>query len=222
MEKLYQRGTKSGTKWKDIAILNGSLQQKSSRETNVQAAFCPSWGEDKTWFNTPITPFDSVVLLQQLLRYILYEMFQINASLFGKKSLFTCKSLLLFHYFSVFHLWPCKLILGKRFNLWHRSTIPTCEFVYLHHRFCVSWLRYTVVGIFFLYLFFLLVTWNILSHLKLDLLLCSSICQLCAVDSVWVVGQSYNSHSVRWSNPITELLCPHSCVSPVSSSFWSL
>lgn len=65
-------------------------------------------------------------------------------------------------------------------------------------------------------------TWNILSHLELDLILYSSICQLCAFDPLWVVGQSHNSRSASWSNPISKSLCPHSRVSPVSGYFWSL
>lgn len=56
----------------------------------------------------------------------------------------------------------------------------------------------------FVVVFFFSCRFETLSRLMLDLLLCSSICQFCALDSHWVVGQSYNSHSVSWSNPISK------------------
>lgn len=43
--EIISTGYNPGTKWKDITILNGSLQQKDSK-TNVRAAFSLSWSGD--------------------------------------------------------------------------------------------------------------------------------------------------------------------------------
>lgn len=145
-------------------------------------------------------------------------MLQIDASLFGEKGLFKCKLLLLllFHYFAILPLWPDMLSLSSTEAI---SLLTSQPHSHLWICLIASLILFTdFVDFSFFAVVVVRMAWNILSlHLEFDLFLCSSICQLCGVDPLWIVGQSYNSYSVSWSNPISEVLCPHSCVSPVSS-----
>lgn len=214
VEKLYQQGT-SLVQSERRHHLKLFPAAKRSRETNVEAVFRPSWGTDGTWFNKPHTFRLHIFTTVALLRYIASKMLKINASLFlSTEGLFKCKLLLLFHHCSLFPSWPNTLNLGSPEVIYLvTSQQHPCPWICL-----IVWHIWRLLMLWLAYIF---VTWNILSCLELDLFPCSSICQLCVVDFLWVVGQSYNSHSVSWSNPISELLCPHSCVSPVSGSFWS-
>lgn len=140
------------------------------------------------WFNKPNTFWLHIFTEAALLKYITYEMFEINLSHFGKDSPFFNANAATFR------------LLYSLFEPVHWGDLThdiTAAFQPVNFFKCIR------------------------NCVEFCLFLCPSICPLCVVNSLWVAGQSYNSHSVSWSSPISKLPCPHSCGSLVSVSFWS-
>lgn len=63
--EIISTGYKPGTKWKDITILNGSLQQKDPERQMFKQLSVPA-GTTTGRDSTNRTPFDSIFLLLQL------------------------------------------------------------------------------------------------------------------------------------------------------------